>query len=43
VGDVGMGVASTEDWYPILDPVNDKFARGNHVFDQEFEKDPVNM
>jgi hypothetical protein len=31
-------VASAEDWYPILDSLDDKFARGNHVLEQELEK-----
>jgi hypothetical protein len=31
-------VASAEDWYPILDSLDDEFARGNHVLKQETKK-----
>jgi hypothetical protein len=31
-------VASAEDWHPILNSLNDEFARGNHVLKQEAKK-----
>jgi hypothetical protein len=37
LGDV-CTMASAEDWYPILEPVNDQFARGNHVLEEELEE-----